>query len=275
MIVALPLWFAAGVTAIVRFGLTPPSVMFASGTNARLSEPAVTTRDASAVSGSPTVKAMAPVGTSSAVACGPMSLIVGGSSTPVTVSTNVSLTPVVPSDTVTVIVALPLWFGAGVIVIVRFGLTPPSVMFASGTNARLSELAVTTSDPSAVSGSPTVKAIAPVATASAVTWGPMSLIVGGSSTPVTVSTNVSLTAVVPSDTVTVIVALPLWFGAGVIVIVRSGLTPPSVMFASGTNAGLSELAVTTSDPSAVSGSPTVNAMRRSRRPRPLPGARCR
>ncbi len=60
----------------------------------------------------------------------------------------------------------------------------------------------------AVSTSPTVKPIAPVAAFWRMAWSTMFEIVGTSFTAVTVSRNVSLAVSVPSLTVTVIVAVP-------------------------------------------------------------------
>ena len=159
---------------------------------------------------------------SSVVVWSATSLIVGGSLTAVTVSTNVSLVVVVPSLTVRVIVAVPLWFAAGVTVTVRFAPPPPRTRLASGTSVWSEEVAVTIRLAAAVSTSPTVTASAPVAVSSVVVWSATSLIVGGSLTAVTVRTKVSLVVAVPSSTVTVIVAVPLWFAAGVTVTVRRG-----------------------------------------------------
>ena len=96
-----------------------------------------------------------------------------------------------------------------------------------------------------VSTSPTVNASAPVAVSSAVVWSATSLIVGGSFTAVTVSDErVASPSSVPSLTVTVIVAVPLWFAAGVTVTVRLAPLPPKTMFASGTSVWFDEVAVT-------------------------------
>ena len=61
VIVAVPNWFASGVTVTVRFAPLPPNTMFALGTNAVFDELPVTARAAAAVSTSPTVNANAPV----------------------------------------------------------------------------------------------------------------------------------------------------------------------------------------------------------------------
>ena len=49
----------------------------------------------------------------------------------------------VPSLTVSVMVAVPLWFAAGVTVTVRAAPLPPRTMFASGTSVWFDEVAVT------------------------------------------------------------------------------------------------------------------------------------
>ena len=83
---------------------------------------------------------------------------------------------------------------------------------------------------------------------------------GGSLPEVTVSSNVSEpVALSVSVTVTVIVAVPNWLAAGVIVTVRSDPLPPNTMFPSGTNVVLDEVPLTPSNPAAVSTSPTVKA----------------
>ena len=67
VIVVVPDWFKAGLTVTVRLAPEPPNTIFASGTRALFDEEPVTTRLAAAVSTSPTVKPIAPVGVSSAV----------------------------------------------------------------------------------------------------------------------------------------------------------------------------------------------------------------
>ena len=99
----------------------------------------------------------------------PMSEIVGKSLTDATFNTNVSVAINPPASvTVSVIVVLPNWLSAGVIVAVRFAPLPPNTMFAFGTNVVSEDVALTTSAPAAVSPSPIVKAIAPVAVSSSV-----------------------------------------------------------------------------------------------------------
>jgi hypothetical protein len=69
----------------------------------------------------------------------------------------------IPSFTETVINALPVAFEAGVTVIVRLVPLPPSVMFAFGTTVVLPEVAETVRLAGAVSGSPIVNAMGPIA----------------------------------------------------------------------------------------------------------------
>ena len=91
---------------------------------------------------------------------------VGASLTALTVNTNVSVVVNVPSLTVTVIVADPDKFVAGVTVTVRFAPEPPNTMFAFGINVVSLELPLTVKEVVAVSASPTVNEIALVAVSS-------------------------------------------------------------------------------------------------------------
>ena len=168
---------------------------------------------------------MAPVAVSSNVVWSEMVLIVGASFTAVTVSTSerVALAPPA-SVTVTVIVLVPLALATGLSVSVRLAPLPPRVMPSAVTTPRFDDVAVT--DPTAVSTSPTVKAMAPVAVSSNVVWSEMALIVGASFTAVTVSTNERVAVAPPASvTVAVIVLVPLALATGVSVIVRSLLGP--------------------------------------------------
>ena len=63
----------------------------------------------------------------------------------------------------------------------------------------------------------------------------------------------------PSLTVSVMVAVPVWPAAGVTVTIRFELLPPRAMPAAGTKVVFDELAVMARLPAAVSASPTVNA----------------
>ena len=83
--------------------------------------------------------------------------------------------------------------------------------------------------------------------------------VGASFTAVTVRANVSLVVVVPSFTVTVIVAVPDRLAAGVAVSVREAPEPPMTRFALGISVVSEDVAVTVSEAAAVSTSPIVNA----------------
>jgi hypothetical protein len=67
-----------------------------------------------------------------------------------------------PSVTLTLIVAVPFSFGAGVMVTVRFPPLPPKMMFALGTNAVLDELALSAKFVTSVSASLIVKPIGSV-----------------------------------------------------------------------------------------------------------------
>ncbi len=98
-----------------------------------------------------------------------MSEIVGRSLTAFTVIVNGS-DAVPPSASVTwiVIVELPDWLAAGVMVIVRFDPLPPNTMLPEGTRAELLVVAVSVRPAAAVSVSLIVKAMAPVATSSLV-----------------------------------------------------------------------------------------------------------
>jgi len=71
--------------------------------------------------------------------------------------------------------------------------------------------------------------------------------------------NVVLAVRVPSLTVTVICAEPVWPAAGVTVTVRFAPLPPNVIFAFGTNVVADELPDTVRLSTEVCESPTVNA----------------
>src|SRR6266851_3623974 len=76
----------------------------------------------------------------------------------------------------------------------------------------------------------------------------------------TVSTKLLLALRLPSLTVTVMVAVPVWLRAGVTVTVRLAPEPPRTMLAAGTRVGLEEARDTIRLPVAVCASPTVKAM---------------
>src|SRR5882762_2161128 len=92
-----------------------------------------------------------------------MSLIVGGALPPTTVSRNISLALFAPSLTVTVIVALPVWLAAGVMVTVRLAPEPPNTMLAFGTSVGFEEEPLTSKLPGGVSASLIENGIAAVA----------------------------------------------------------------------------------------------------------------
>src|SRR6266436_8024762 len=81
--------------------------------------------------------------------------------------------------------------------------------------------------------------------------------VGAVFTATTVNKNPVLALLVPSLTLTVIVALPVCPAAPVAVTVRFDPDPPNTMLAFGTSVGLDELPLTVKLPAAVSTSPTV------------------
>jgi hypothetical protein len=90
-----------------------------------------------------------------------MLLIVGALA--VTVSVKAEFVVSEPSLTVIVIVLVPVWFVAGVMVAVRLAPLPPKTMFEFGTSVVLEDVPLTVSEPAAVSASPTVNAMAAVA----------------------------------------------------------------------------------------------------------------
>ena len=98
-----------------------------------------------------------------------MTVTVGESFTAVAVSAK-ELVAVKPpaSVTVTAIVLVPLALATGVSVIVWLAPLPPKAMPLAATALRFDDVAVTVSDPTAVSTSPTVNAMAPVAVSSSV-----------------------------------------------------------------------------------------------------------
>jgi hypothetical protein len=168
VIETFPPWVTAGVTIIVRFAPLPPKTIFPDGTSAALPLDPVTTSDPAAVSKSPTTKAMESVADPANAEIFEISLIVGRSFTAVTPNVKVVLVLTAPSLTLTVIVALPFWFAAGVTVTVRFAPLPPNTIFPFGTSVVLLLEAVTVREDTGVSWSPTVNATAPVAVSSLV-----------------------------------------------------------------------------------------------------------
>src|SRR5271155_253207 len=91
----------------------------------------------------------------------------------------------------------------------------------------------------------------------------MAEIVGGVSTgraATTLSWKVVLAVALPSLTVTVMLATPLWPAAGVIVTVRLLLAPPKTMLLVGTTDGVSEAAERVRLDAAIAVSPIVKGI---------------
>src|SRR5580765_4971739 len=76
----------------------------------------------------------------------------------------------------------------------------------------------------------------------------------------TVSTKLLLAVRLPSLTVTVMVAVPVWLRAGVTATVRLAPEPPKTMLATGIKVGLEEVSERIRLPAAVCASPTVKAI---------------
>jgi hypothetical protein len=173
-----------------------------------LSELPLTVRLPAAVSASPTVKPTGPTATPAVVTWFAIPVIVGASFTAFTVRPKLVGVLRPPSLTVIVIVAVPLWFAAGVTLTDRFAPLPPNAMLAFGTSVGLLELPLRVRFPAVVSLSPTVNAIAPVVVSSFVVTGPIEEIVGGVFGPETVNTKLLDALNAPSLTVIVIVVDP-------------------------------------------------------------------
>jgi len=109
--------------------------------------------------------------------------------------------------TVTVIVLVPLAFAAGVSVIVRFAPLPPRLIPLAATTFRFEEVAVTVSDPAAVSASPAVNAIAEVGVSSFVLCAAIADMVGKSFTAVRLIAKLVVVVSAPSLTDTVKVSV--------------------------------------------------------------------
>src|SRR6266571_4966942 len=262
VMVAVPVWLRAGVTLMVRLAPEPPKTMFAAGTKVGLEDAPETIRLPAAVCESPTVKAIGAVAVFWLVDRSAMLEIVGAVfAVALTVSTKLSLAVKLPSLTVTVMVAVPVWLRAGVTVTVRLAPEPPKTMLAAGTKVGLEEAPETIRLPATVCASPTVKAIGAVAVFWLVDRSAMLEIVGAVfAVALTVSTKLSLAVRLPSLTVTVMVAVPVWLRAGVTVTVRLAPEPPKTMLATGTKVGLEEAPERVRLPAAVCESPTVRAI---------------
>src|SRR5713101_7867904 len=110
VIVALPNWFAAGVTATVRTAPLPPKTMFALGTRVGFEETPESVKLATGESTSATMKGRTPVVVPWSIVWFGMLLTVGGSFTGVTVTLKLRATVLFagpPLFTVSVIVAVP------------------------------------------------------------------------------------------------------------------------------------------------------------------------
>jgi hypothetical protein len=139
----------------------------------------------------------------------------GTSFTALTVSTNAVVVVAVSSLTLTVIVLVPLALATGVTVIVLDAPLPPRAIPLAATTPVLDELALTLRLPTAVSTSPTVNPIAPVAVSSRVVCAPIDVTVGTSFTADKVTVTVATADdSSPSEAVTVNVFAPFSFKAG-------------------------------------------------------------
>jgi hypothetical protein len=139
----------------------------------------------------------------------------GTSFTALTVSTNAVVVVAVPSLTLTVIVLVPLALATGVNVMVLDAPIPPRATPSAATTPEFDELALTLRLPTAVSTSPTVNPIAPVAVSSRVVCAPIDVTVGTSFTAAKVTVTVATADdSSPSEAVTVNVFAPFSFKAG-------------------------------------------------------------
>jgi hypothetical protein len=141
----------------------------------------------------------------------------------------------------------------------RLAPLPCKLMLALGTNDTLDEEAVTVKELTGVSASPIVNAIGPVGVLSAVDWGSMAVMVGGSFAT-TVNIKFVDAVLTPSLTVIVIVEVPVWPAVGVIVVVLLAPLPANSMFAFATNAAFEDVPETDRLLTGVSVSATVNAI---------------
>ena len=111
-----------------------------------------------------------------------------------------------------------------------------------------------------LSASAMVNAIAPVGVFSGVVWSFILVIVGGSLFAFTVKTKLVDAVADPSDTVIVMVDVPLWLPAGVITTVRLAPVPLKTMLASGTTVVLLDVAVNVRSAGSDSASPIEKPM---------------
>jgi hypothetical protein len=130
-----------------------------------------------------------------------------------------------PSETVKVMVDVPVAFATGVMVPVQLGAVPDQTTAEFATTEVLDELIDTEAPQVSVeSTSPMVKLTA-LAVSSFVEVSAMLEIVGASLSPFTVSTKGSAAVREPSETVRVMVEVPVAFVAGVMVAVQLGAVP--------------------------------------------------
>ena len=160
-----------------------------------------------------------------------------------------------PSVTVSEMVARPLCPVAGVTVTVRAAPVPPTTIFAVGTNVLLLETPAIVNEVSGVKSSPTVNGNAAVEVPALISTFAILVMDGGA---LTVSTKL-LIAVNPalSDTVNLIVTVPVLPVTGVTVTVREAPAPPKTILALGTIAKLLDAPVSVSALSGVIMSPTI------------------
>src|ERR1041385_2817964 len=186
-----------------------------------------------------------------------MVVMVGGSFTGVTVRVNVLLAVKEPSLTVIVTILEPDAFAAGVNVAERPGPVPVKAILAKGRTVVSEDVAERVKLVTGVSMSPIVNGTL-VGVSSGVDRFPMLVIVGGSSTLVTVKLKVLLAVNEPSLTVIVTVHNPKALAAGVNVAVRLVPVPLKTILPAGRIVPSDELAESVKFPIGVSTSPIVN-----------------
>ena len=180
----------------MRLAPLPPKTMLPLGTSDVMEEFPLTVSAAVGVSTSERLKAIGPVPVSSSTARSPKAEMTGGSFTGLTVRMKDLRVSLVPSLTVSVTVTEPWALVAGESVTNRFDPPPLKTMAPGGSRAGFEDAALTTSAPTGVSTSKTVKATVR-GTSSSVICGPMAEISEGSFTGRTVTTKVT-DAVAPS-----------------------------------------------------------------------------
>ena len=152
--------------------------MFESGTRVAFNDRPDNVKLAAAVSISPIVTGIALTGTSSIVVRFAIDAIVGGSFTATTVSWNDVEVEALPSLTLTVIVVVPNWLGAGTTVTARLEPAPLKVMLPFGTRLPFDEAPDIVKLDAGVSRSPIITGIALTGVSSIVVWLPIDVSVG-------------------------------------------------------------------------------------------------